>query len=202
MPARSDLLFMLKDAKHEVLHFSVNTTQVPCCTTSVLTSLYFGKNTVSIAKTCNLPLTQSFGAQLVCLDAHCLSLHAPLLTPSANYDRSQRLQAIHAISMKAIEEDRSRRNTLLEIRSIYTDDSKILSSIQYRDLLNLNLEIFSQSSCEPLPDASQQPPAVKTPPVCSVLPTVSEASPRSADRSPLSIDPSISPVHSPEVRSP
>lgn len=104
--------------------------------------------------------------------------------------------------MKAIEEDRSRRNTLLEIRSIYTDDSKILSSIQYRDLLNLNLEIFSQSSCDPLPDASQQPPAVKPPPACSVLPTVNEGSPRSAERSPLSADLSTSPIHTPEIRSP
>ena len=92
MPARGDLLFMLKDAKPEILHFSVNTKQVPCCTTSVLTSLYFGKNTVSIAKTCNLPLTQSFGAQLVCLDAHCLfSRHSlllhtalPTIAPSAS----------------------------------------------------------------------------------------------------------------------
>ena len=197
---------MLKDAKHEILHFSVNTTQVPCCTPSVLTSLYFGKNTVSIAKTCNLPLTQSFGAQLVCLDSHCLSSLSPPLSHSANSDRHARLQAIHAISMKAIEEDRSRRNTLLEIRSIYTDDRKILSSIQYRDLLNLNLEIFSQSSCDPLPDAPSQSSAPKPSPPCTVLPTVSETSPLSPDRSlarsPLSSEMSTSPIYSPEARSP
>lgn len=59
---------MLKNEKKEVLHFSINTTQVPCCTPYDLTSLYFYKNNISIAKSSNLPFTDSFAVQLICLD--------------------------------------------------------------------------------------------------------------------------------------
>ena len=59
---------MLKNKKEEVLHFSINTTQVPTCTNTDLTSLYFGRNTVSVAKKSTVPLTQSFAVQLICLN--------------------------------------------------------------------------------------------------------------------------------------
>lgn len=59
---------MLKNEKKEVLHFSINTTQVPCCTPYDLTSLYFYKNNISIAKSSNLPFPDSFAVQLICLD--------------------------------------------------------------------------------------------------------------------------------------
>ena len=76
---------MVKNDKSCILHFSVNTTQVPCCTRSDLTSLYFSKNTISIDKGCSLPLTQSFAAQLVCLDQQALS--ASPLSPTCGSGR-------------------------------------------------------------------------------------------------------------------
>lgn len=63
---------MVKNEKKEVIHFSVNTTQVPCCTPDDLTSLYFYKNNISIAKSSDLPLIQSFAVQALFLDHESL----------------------------------------------------------------------------------------------------------------------------------
>lgn len=135
---------MLKNEKKEVLHFSINTTQVPCCTPLDLTSLYFYKNNISIAKSSSLPLTQSFAVQLICLDHESFK----------GYSREDRLKAIHCISKEAIEEERSRRSTLLKLHE--SDDNRVVSSLQYRDLLNMNIDIFN--SPHPIEPGAATPP--------------------------------------------
>ena len=183
---------MVKNEKKEVLHFSINTTQVPTCTDTDLTSLYFGRNTVSVAKKSSVPLTQSFAAQLICLNKEYLypsSLHS---TSSAHYSPHARLEAIHVISQQAIEEERSRRKILIR-RSSADETQSILSSVQYRDLLSMNLDIFKS----PLPslDTGEVVPASATSlPVWGANDADKANSPKLA--SPLS------PVSSPRMSSP
>ena len=69
-----------------------------------------------------------------------------VLLPSASASPAHRLHVIHTITRKAIDEDRARRHTLLELRDSHSDDLDVLSSIRYRDLLELNLSIFNHSS--------------------------------------------------------
>lgn len=103
---------MVKNDKSCILHFSVNTTQVPCCTRGDLTSLYFSKNTISIDKGCSLPLTQSFAAQLLCLDQQALvRSSSPYYLVSVS-PRWERLRVVHAVTAQAVEEERARRSTL------------------------------------------------------------------------------------------
>ena len=72
LPARGDLIFLLKNEKKVILHFSINTTEMPCCTPTTLTSLYFSKDNISIDKGNSLPLTKSFACQLICLEKESL----------------------------------------------------------------------------------------------------------------------------------
>lgn len=72
---------MVKNEKKEVFHFSINTTQVPCCTATDLTSLYFGRNNVSVPKKSPVPLTQSFAVQLICLNKEYLWARRHLVIP-------------------------------------------------------------------------------------------------------------------------
>ena len=133
----------MKNNKKDILHFSINTTQVPCCTHMDLTSLYFCKNNISIDKGCTLPLTQSFAVQLICLDNESLYAYMSIMMSSAQSSPSERLRAIHAVTAQAIEEERTRRETLLRLRSSQSDDSWVISSYQYRDLLSMDLDIFN-----------------------------------------------------------
>lgn len=133
----------MKNNKKDILHFSINTTQVPCCTHMDLTSLYFSKNNISIDKGCSLPLTQSFAVQLICLDHDSLFVCMSVVIRSAHCSLSERLRSIHAITAQAIEEERTRRDTLLRLRSSQSDESWIISSYQYRDLLSVDLDMFN-----------------------------------------------------------
>ena len=51
------------------------------------------------------------------------------------------MDALHVISQQAIEEERSRRRILIR-RNSSDDLQSILSSVQYRDLLSMNLDMF------------------------------------------------------------
>ena len=134
---------MVKNEKKEILHFSINTTQIPCCTPEDLNSIYFYKNNISISKTSKLPLTQSFAVQLICLDQSSLYVFSRMImiTYSNNHSQSERLNVIHAITRQAIAEERERRKTLIHLHD--NDEKQIISSEQYRDLLNMNLDMFS-----------------------------------------------------------
>lgn len=196
VPARGDLLIMVKNDKKEVLHFSINTTQVPTCTDTDLTSLYFGRNTVSVAKKCTVPLTQSFAAQLICLNKEHLSFSASLFTSSAHYSPHARLEALHAISQQAIEEERSRRKILIR-RSSADETQSILSSVQYRDLLSMNLDIFKS----PLPslDTGEVVPASSPLPVWGADEVVSPSAVSPSAVSPSAVSPRLA---SPRLGSP
>ena len=144
----------MKNNKKDILHFSINTTQVPCCTHIDLTSLYFYKNNISIDKGCSLPLTQSFAVQLICLDHESLYQSLRILIISAQSSPSERLCAIHAVTAQAIEEERTRRETLLRLRSSQSDESWVISSYQYRDLLSMDLDMFN--SPRPILESSSE----------------------------------------------
>ena len=148
-----------------------------------------------------MPLTQSFAAQLICLNKEHLSFSASLFTSSAHYSPHARLEALHAISQQAIEEERSRRKILIR-RSSADETQSILSSVQYRDLLSMNLDIFKS----PLPslDTGEVVPASSPLPVWGADEVVSPSavSPSAVSPSAVSLS-AVSPrLASPRLGSP
>ena len=80
--------------------------------------------------------------------------HISFINCSNKSTRNERLTVLHAISKQAIEEERSRRLALLRLHD--SDENRIVSSIQYQDLLNMDLNMFH--SPHPTPE-----PGVMTP---------------------------------------
>ena len=80
--------------------------------------------------------------------------HISSINCSNKSTRNERLTVLHAISKQAIEEERSRRLALLRLHD--SDENRIVSSIQYQDLLNMDLNMFH--SPHPTPE-----PGVMTP---------------------------------------
>ena len=65
---------------------------------------------------------------------------------------------VHAVTAQAVEEERARRSTLLRIRSTQSEDA-LLSSYQYRDLLNMRLDMFGTPPAEEGLCVGEQVPA-------------------------------------------
>ena len=119
------------------------------------------------------------------------------------------MDALHVISQQAIEEERSRRRILIR-RNSSDDLQSILSSVQYRDLLSMNLDMFKSPLANL--DTGECIPAATTPlPVwgaddakAPVSAALQSGSPMSYGASPRVASPRVaSPrVASPRVTSP
>ena len=90
-----------------------------------------------------------------------------MLIISAQSSSSERLCAIHAVTAQAIEEERTRRETLLRLRSSQSDESWVISSYQYRDLLSMDLDMFN--SPRPVLESSSEHGTLSESPISSEL---------------------------------